>query len=106
MAGRFVGQQQRGHHDEGPGQRRSLLLAHRDLLRCSVGQPVKAKGLQQGGHPPADLTLPEAVPSQSKGKLHVLLDGQLFEEPQPLGDDGQIGPRALTPGRARYSGAG
>ena len=61
---------------------------------------------QQGRHATADLALPEAVPSQSKGELHVLLDGQLFEEPQPLGDDGQIGPRALTPGRPRYSGAG
>jgi len=95
MAGGLVGEQQGGAEDEGPRQRRPLLLAERHLGGSPVGELLQAEPHDQrlGPFGQARGALPVGPGSQPNRELDVLADRELLDQAEVLGEHGHVVPR-------------
>ena len=87
VAGGLVGQQQLRPEDERPRQRGSLLLADRDLVRRAISQRLESQEGQEAVDAARELSVSTIEPDR---ELDVLPDRQLFEQPEGLGQDGDV----------------
>ncbi len=89
VAGRLVGQQQRGAVDQGPGDGSPLHLPAAELMGKMV-RPVRHPDLLQYGQ--GRLADPSGgITAQEEGHLYVLGDGHRGEEVEELEDDPEPG---------------
>src|SRR5579883_1249228 len=88
VTGRLVGENQFGSGDHGTGDRHTLLLTSRELLR-SVARPVRdLHALESLAHPHLALTGRDVLVIEQR-ELYVLEDIELIDQIEALEDESQ-----------------